>query len=118
MAVAILARSDPGVKHLDERFGHPLLSLDRTRWVGRVNMQVLRRLLLNTLPMSIEKRLPGERELGMNEIEDVDTARNAAEIEKPLRDAARELFVEEDEKDILDGIAEEIAQRRLTGTKR
>jgi hypothetical protein len=115
MAAGILARLDASVKHLDETFAHPLLSLDGTPRAGRVTMQVLRCLSLNALPMSIEERRPSEEELGMNEVEDVDTARRAAEIEKPLRDAAREPFVEEDEKDILDGIAEEMAKRRLTG---
>lgn len=56
--------------------------------------------------MSIDKRRPIEEEMGINQIQDPEIARQGAEAEKYLKDVAREAHVTEEEKDILDMIAE------------
>jgi hypothetical protein len=56
--------------------------------------------------MSIKERRPVEEEMGINQVEDTEIAREGAEAEKYLKDVAREPHVTEEEKDILDCLAE------------
>ncbi len=56
--------------------------------------------------MSVERRRPVEEEMGINEVEDSEIARKGAESEKYLRDVAREPHITDEEKDILDILAE------------
>lgn len=62
-----------------------------------------------------EKRTPLEQEFGINEVEDVNKAWNAAHAEKPLRDLARDktLSVSKEEKNALDSAANKIGEKTL-----
>jgi hypothetical protein len=56
--------------------------------------------------MPVEERRPVEEEMGINQVEDTEIAREGAQAEKYLKDVAREPHVTDQEKDILDSLAE------------